>query len=152
VGSETLAIQLLGEFGVSVGPRTIAEREWRLRKAKSLVKLLALAPHHRLHREHIIDRLWPDLGPEDGANNLHRTLYVVRHILEPDLPPRGASSYLQLRHDLLVLKAPGGLWIDVEARRSLSACTLFMTRTLSDTCNPGAGSGERPPFDGRGGT
>ena len=110
-----LAIQLLGEFRVSVGSRTIAEREWTLRKAKSLVKLLALAPRHRLHREHVIDRLWPDMGPEDGANNLHRVLYVVRHILEPDLPPRRASSYLQLRHDLLVLEAPGGLWIDVEA-------------------------------------
>jgi DNA-binding SARP family transcriptional activator len=86
-----------------------------LRKAKSLVKLLALAPHHRLHREHIIDRLWPDRGPEDGANNLHKALYVARHILEPDLPPRRASSYLQLRHDLLMLEAPEGLWIDVEA-------------------------------------
>ena len=28
------------------------------------MKLLALAPRHRLHREHIIDRLWPDMGPE----------------------------------------------------------------------------------------
>ena len=112
---QRLAIQLLGDFRVSVGSRTIAEREWTLRKAKSLVKLLALAPHHRLHREHVIDRLWPDLGPEDGANNLHRVLYVTRRILEPDLVPRRASSYLQLRHDLLVLEAPGGLWIDVEA-------------------------------------
>jgi DNA-binding SARP family transcriptional activator len=98
-----------------VGPRTIAEREWTLRKAKSLVKLLALAPHHRLHREHIIDRLWPDRGPKDGANNLHKALYVARRILEPDLVPRRASSYLHLRHDLLVLEAPGELWIDVEA-------------------------------------
>ena len=110
-----LAIQLLGDFRVSVGSRTIDEREWTLRKAKSLVKLLALAPRHRLHREHIIDRLWPDMGPEDGANNLHRVLYVTRRILEPDLPPRRASSYLPLRHDLLLLEAPGGLWIDVEA-------------------------------------
>jgi DNA-binding SARP family transcriptional activator len=110
-----LAIQLLGDFRVTVGSRAIAERDWSLRKAKSLVKLLALAPRHRLHREHIIDRLWPDMGPEDGANNLHRVLYVTRRILEPDLPPRRASSYLQLRHDLLLLEAPGGLWIDVEA-------------------------------------
>jgi DNA-binding SARP family transcriptional activator len=68
VATKRLAIQLLGDFRVSIGPRTIAEREWTLRKAKSLVKLLARAPHHRLHREHIIDRLWPDLGPEDGPN------------------------------------------------------------------------------------
>jgi DNA-binding SARP family transcriptional activator len=114
VATKGLAIHLLGEFRVSVGPRTIAEQEWTLRKAKSLVKLLALAPRHRLHREHVIDRLWPDMGLEDGANNLHRVLHAVRRILEPDLPPRRASSYLQLRHDLLVLEAPGGLWIDVE--------------------------------------
>jgi DNA-binding SARP family transcriptional activator len=115
VATNRVAIHLLGEFRVSVGVRTIPEREWTLRKAKSLVKLLALAPRHRLHREHIIDRLWPDMGPEDGANNLHRVLYVTRRILEPDLAPRRASSYLQLRHDLLVLEAPGGLWIDAEA-------------------------------------
>src|ERR671937_1230717 len=112
---QRLAIQLLGDFRVSVGSRVIDEREWTLRKARSLVKLLALAPHHRLHREQIMDRLWPDMDPEDGANNLHKALYVARRILEPDLPPRRASSYLQLRHDLLVLEAPGGLWIDVEA-------------------------------------
>jgi DNA-binding SARP family transcriptional activator len=115
VATNRLAIHLLGEFRVSVGSRAIPEQEWTLRKAKSLVKLLALAPRQHLHREHIIDRLWPDMGPEDGANNLHRVIFVVRHILEPDLPPRRASSYLQLRHDLLVLEAPGGLWIDVEA-------------------------------------
>jgi hypothetical protein len=63
-----LALHLLGEFRVSVGPRTIAEHEWRLRKAKGLMKVLAVAPHHRLHRAHVIDRLWPDLGPEAGAN------------------------------------------------------------------------------------
>ena len=112
---QRLAIQLLGDFRVTVGSRAIDEREWRLRKARSLVKLLALAPRHRLHREHIIDRLWPDMGPEDGANNLHKALYVTRRILEPDLPPRRASSYLRLHHDLLLLEAPGGLWIDVEA-------------------------------------
>jgi DNA-binding SARP family transcriptional activator len=115
VATEGLAIQLLGEFRVSVGARAIDEREWTSRKVKSLMKLLALAPHHRLRREHVIDRLWPDMSSEDGANKLHRALYTARRILEPDLPPRRASSYLQLRHDLLRLAAPGGLWTDVEA-------------------------------------
>jgi DNA-binding SARP family transcriptional activator len=55
------------------------------------------------------------MGPEEGDNNLHKALYTARRILEPDLPPRRASSYLRLRHDLLFLEAPGGLWIDVEA-------------------------------------
>jgi DNA-binding SARP family transcriptional activator len=112
---QRLAIQVLGEFRVSVGFRAIAEREWTSRKARSLVKLLALAPHHHLHREQIMERLWPNMDQEHSANNLHKALYVARRILEPDLPPRRASSYLHLRHDMLLLEAPGGLWIDVEA-------------------------------------
>jgi DNA-binding SARP family transcriptional activator len=131
VVTERLAIQLLGEFRVSVGSRTIDEREWTSRRARRLVKLLALTPQHRLHREHIIDRLWPNMAPVDGANNLHQALYMARHILEPDLAPRCASSYLQLRHDLLVLEAPSGLWIDVEA--FLAAARTALTRRTLQT-------------------
>ena len=126
-----LSIQLLGDFCVSVGSRTIDERDWTSRRARSLVKLLALAPRHRLHREQAIDQLWPDMDPEDGANNLHRVLHVARHTLEPDLAPRRASSYLQLRHAMLLLEAPGGLWIDVEA--FLAAARAAHTRRTLQT-------------------
>src|SRR5439155_13559370 len=83
-----LAIQLLGDFGVTVGARAIGERDWTSRKARSLVKLLALTPRHRLHREQVMDRLWPDMDPQDAANNLHKALYVARRILDLDLPRR----------------------------------------------------------------
>jgi DNA-binding SARP family transcriptional activator len=64
LGREPRAVRvwLLGTFRVSVGSRTIEQDQWRLRKAASLVKLLAIAPTHRLHREHVMDLLWPDLG------------------------------------------------------------------------------------------
>jgi hypothetical protein len=42
---------MLGDFRVSVGDSTLSENAWRLRKATSLVNLLALASGHRLHRE-----------------------------------------------------------------------------------------------------
>jgi two-component SAPR family response regulator len=63
-------IGLLGGFRVSVGARTIEKDAWRLRKAASLVKLLALAPGHRLHRERVMDTLWPELGRKAASNNL----------------------------------------------------------------------------------
>ena len=47
---EAVRVRLLGGFGVVVGSRTVEEGSWRLRKAGTLVKLLALAPRHRLHR------------------------------------------------------------------------------------------------------
>ena len=54
---EAVRVKLLGGFRVSVGPRVIEERSWSLKKARSLVKVLALAPGHRLHRERVMDLL-----------------------------------------------------------------------------------------------
>src|SRR3712207_1135228 len=80
---ETLRLWLLGGFRVSVGSQSIGDEEWHLRKAGSLLKLLALAPRHRLHREQAMELLWPDLDPKAALNNLHYALHVARGILDP---------------------------------------------------------------------
>jgi predicted ATPase/DNA-binding SARP family transcriptional activator/DNA-binding CsgD family transcriptional regulator len=111
--AEVVRVWLLGGFRVSVGSRTIGEDRWRRRKAAALVKLLALAPNHRMHREHLMDLLWPRLGAQAAANNLHRTLYVARRNLESD--PATSPRYLILRGEQLVLCPERDLWVDVEA-------------------------------------
>src|ERR671912_2242295 len=93
--SETLRIWLLGGFRVSVGSRSIGEEEWHLRKARSLLKVLALSPDHRLHREQAMELLWPDLHPKAALNNLHYALHVARRTLEP---PALASSSATSRY------------------------------------------------------
>jgi DNA-binding MarR family transcriptional regulator len=45
---EAMRIWLLGGLRVSVGSRSIEPDAWRLKKAAALVKLLALAPGHRM--------------------------------------------------------------------------------------------------------
>ena len=66
---ESVRVWMLGGFRVSVGSRTVEEGAWRLRKASALVKLLALAPGHHLHRERAMNLLWPDHGRRAAANN-----------------------------------------------------------------------------------
>ena len=53
---------MLGGFRAWVGSHAIEERAWRLKRAAGLVKLLALAQGHRLHREQAMETLWPDSG------------------------------------------------------------------------------------------
>ena len=77
-----MRVWLLGGFRVSVGGRTIKDEEWRLRKAAGLVKLLALAPGHRLHRERAMDLLWP-VWERAASNNLRQVLHAARRILSP---------------------------------------------------------------------
>jgi len=109
-----LRIRLFGGFRVSVGARIVGEKGWRLRKAASLVKLLALAREHGLHRELVMDLLWSDLDSKAATNNLHRALHFARRALEPT-PASTTSRYLALEGNLLRLCPDGQLWVDVEA-------------------------------------
>jgi len=120
VALDAVRIWLLGGFRVSVGSRTIDEDRWRRRKAATLVKLLALAPGHRLHRKRVTDLLWPELDPRAAANNLHHVLHHARRTLDPAGEP-GASWYLLLRGDQLALSPDAPLWVDVEAFQEASA-------------------------------
>jgi DNA-binding SARP family transcriptional activator len=112
-------IRLLGGFGVSVGSRSLEGSVWRLRKAAHLVKLLALSSGHRMHREQVMEVLWPDLGSGAAANNLRQILHSARRILGTD--PSAASRYLALRDEQLVLCPEGNLWVDVEAFEEAAA-------------------------------
>src|SRR5215218_5961680 len=116
-GPETLRVKLLGGFSTSVGSRTIQQNEWRLRKAAALLKVLALAPRHRLHREQVIDALWPDSGKKAASNSLRKTLHAARRALDP----AGGSRYLASENDSLVLCPGSSLWVDVEAFEEAAA-------------------------------
>jgi predicted ATPase/DNA-binding SARP family transcriptional activator/DNA-binding CsgD family transcriptional regulator len=106
-------MRLLGGFSVSVGTRTFRWEEWRSKKSASLVKLLALAPGHRIHREQAIDLLWPDSARSKASNNLRQVVYGARRALDPasDSPGR----YLGLMDEQLVLCPNGQLWVDADA-------------------------------------
>src|SRR5215212_2462326 len=115
VVSEAVRIRMLGGFSVSVGAKTIEEGEWRLRKAAGLVKLLALEPGHRMHREQLMDVLWPELEEKAQANNLRYALHHARRTLALASDSDTASRLLALRGELIELGRERSLAVDVEA-------------------------------------
>ena len=92
-------MSVLGGFAAVVDGRSVPESAWRLKKARELVKLLAVTPGHRLHREQVMDVLWRDLEPAAAANNLHQAVYVARRALDRDAIEVG-DEMLQLTADL----------------------------------------------------
>jgi predicted ATPase/DNA-binding SARP family transcriptional activator len=112
-------IRLFGAFAVRVGDEVVPEGAWRLRKGKSLVKLLALAPDRRVHRDRATELLWPERTPEAAANNFHQALYVARRALEA--AGADASAVLPLRDDMLALDPGGPVEIDVDAFEAAAA-------------------------------
>ncbi|GAB1822281.1 BTAD domain-containing putative transcriptional regulator [Herbidospora sp. RD11066] len=100
-------VDVFGGFQVRVGDRLIAPESWSQRKPAALVKLLALAPGHRLRREQITDVLWPDLDQRAAAANLRKALHSARRSLAED-------NLILSAGDLLCLP-PEGLKVDVTA-------------------------------------
>jgi predicted ATPase len=92
-----VTVRLLGGFSALVDGAAVPDRAFRLKKARELVKLLALAPGHRLHREQAMDTLWRDLAPAAAANNLNQAVHVTRRVLGADV--------IDVREELLVLDA-----------------------------------------------
>jgi predicted ATPase len=92
-----VTLTLLGGFEAAVDGVPVPDTAWRRKKARELVKLLAVAPRHRLHREQAMDVLWRDREPAAAANNLHQAVYVARRALGRDV--------ITLRDEMLELTA-----------------------------------------------
>ena len=90
-------MRLLGGFAALVDGEAVPDRAFRLKKARELVKLLALARGHRLHREQAMDVLWRDREPSAAGNNLNQAVHAARRAL--------GANVIDVRQELLVLDA-----------------------------------------------
>jgi DNA-binding SARP family transcriptional activator len=112
-----LEIDLLGGFRVTVGGQAVADEAWRRRKPAALLKLLALAPGKRLHREQAMDSLWIDLEPAAAAANLRKALHHARGAL--DATSSGAGSLITSEGEFIAL--PSDVVLDVSRFRTMLA-------------------------------
>ena len=100
-----VAITMLGPFRVVVDGRPVASEAWNRRDAANLVKLLALERGRRLHREQVLDLLWPDLGIDESTPRLHKAAHFARKAL-------GEADALVLRGDMVSLLPDSSVAID----------------------------------------
>ena len=65
----------------------------------------------RLHKEQIIDNLWPELDADGGDRDFKVALHAVNKVLEPNRKPRAEPRFIQ-RHDLTYELNLNEVWID----------------------------------------
>ncbi|MGZ4459124.1 MAG: AfsR/SARP family transcriptional regulator, partial [Nocardioidaceae bacterium] len=108
-------IRLLGGFSVGRARGDVPAEAWNRRGAAALVKLLALADGRRMHREQVMDALWPELSVDEAGPRLHKAAHYARRAL-------GEATALQLRHDLVQLLPDVTVSVDaVDFRRRAEA-------------------------------
>src|SRR5829696_1989825 len=102
-----LEVRLLGGFEVLVDSRPVAGDAWAQRRAADLVKVLALAPGHRMPRDEVLELLWPHLAADAAASNLHKAASYARRAL-------GDRGAVVLRSGLVELAPAAEVITDVE--------------------------------------
>jgi len=114
-----IQVTLLGRFAVTVGGVPVADASWKRRHAAAVVKVLALAPGRRLHREQVIDLVWPQDTIAEAVPKLHKAAHFARRAI-------GVPDAVVLRGDQVVLCPGGSVTVDAIrfeelARRALAA-------------------------------
>src|SRR5918912_4099772 len=102
-----IEIRLLGRFEAVVDSRPVPAEAWPQRRAADLVKVLALARGHRMPRDEVLEALWPRLGADAAAANLHKAASYARRAL-------GARDAVVLRSGMVELAPDVEVTTDVE--------------------------------------
>lgn len=92
-----LALRCFGTFEILRDGHPVPLTAFPRRKAIELLKILILQRGVPMHRDQLIELLWPGVSSRAGVNRLHGVLNVLRSRLEPGRR-HGVSSYV-VSHD-----------------------------------------------------
>jgi DNA-binding SARP family transcriptional activator len=102
-----------GGFRMEVDGRPVQLSTVRAR-ARSALRLLAMQTGQVVHREILIEALWPDLPPPAATRNLQVSISALRGLLEPE-SVRGKAHLLIRSGDAYGIALPPGGYADTTA-------------------------------------
>ncbi|SHG24008.1 DNA-binding transcriptional activator of the SARP family [Kaistia soli DSM 19436] len=102
-----LVIHLLGRFAVRVGGEEVPPIAWKRDRAAAIVKLLAISPQHRIHREQIMEAFWPDQDAELAGANLRKAIHFARRAM-------GAHDLIAVNKEIVAFADEVDLVTDLE--------------------------------------
>jgi DNA-binding SARP family transcriptional activator len=79
-----VAITSLGAFGVSIDGRAVPADAWQSRIARDVLAMLVANRGRPIHREVLLERIWPDDDPAKSSNRLSVAVSTIRSVLDPD--------------------------------------------------------------------
>ena len=101
-----LEIHLLGQFSVRIDGCDLPSTSIEGRKARSLLKLLALQRNHQLVRDRATDILWPALAPDSAAAQLYKAIHHIRKAFSDVVGGESAGRLVEMSNEMVRLDGP----------------------------------------------
>jgi DNA-binding SARP family transcriptional activator len=116
----SIFVHTLGVFEVWRGENRIKSIDWQRDKARKLFQLLLIHRNEWLHRDQIIDRLWPDLPQDAALRDFKVALNALNKAIEPNRP-KGTNPFFVVRNENLYCINPlAKIWWDVDLFENLA--------------------------------
>lgn len=116
VAPRSLRVQTLGGFRIWRDGTEIPVSAWNREKALHLFQFLLTMRRQaaRLHKEQIIDQLWPEFDADRGDRDFKVALNALHKALEPERKPRTDPHFVR-RQELTYGLYLDDIWIDTDA-------------------------------------
>ncbi|MBI4328337.1 MAG: winged helix-turn-helix domain-containing protein [Chloroflexi bacterium] len=112
--SSPLTVHTLGSLRLQQGTGTLRWEQWPRRRGAALFKMLLTRRGNAVHRETLLEALWPEMPLEHGLQSLKVLVHALRRYLEPNLDPRKPSRFIATEGECYRLLLGPHLWVDVD--------------------------------------
>jgi len=120
-------VRLLGGFTMRVDGEPAPAHRWSRRPAAALVQLLALSPHGRLHRDRVVDALWPELTLDVALPRLYKAAHYARRALDD-------RDAIVLRDEVVALFPGATLEVDAVTFEAAADAALATEPVSPEVC------------------
>jgi DNA-binding SARP family transcriptional activator len=120
-------IRVIGSFEIATAARTVGGTAF-LARSDLLVKLLALATNHTMHRDEAIETVWPESSLERGRNNLHKAMHALRR----SMLGVHRGELISLQRAMLTLSSDCVIDLDEFERAATTAHAVRTTAALEE--------------------
>ncbi|MGH9056620.1 MAG: BTAD domain-containing putative transcriptional regulator [Acidimicrobiales bacterium] len=130
-----LRLRCLGGFALEIDGRTVDEAAAKPME-RSLLHLLALKAGAAVHREELVESLWPEADPDAGVHRLQVAVSSLRRLVGPG--SEGVGHLLAREGDSYRLALPAGadvdLWRLTQGVRRAVAARAIGDAVYEDAC------------------
>ena len=122
----SISIRTLGNFEVTRGGEPVHPSRWQSKKSRDALKILIARRGRPLHRESLMDLLWPGTAPDQAEGRLSVALSRMRAVLDPDWT-HPKDHFVRTIDDALALDLET-VEVDVERFLRIATVGLRMAR------------------------
>lgn len=120
VPESPLHVEALGPLRLQLRGEDCPTDRWRSARALRLFQFLLVRRFRWIHKDEVIEALWPEANPEKATANLWQSVHQLRRALEPGLAEMRDSRYVRFQNDAYRLEPGDGHYYDVaEFERAL---------------------------------